>query len=149
MTAAGRPTAQVISFRPDLFGPESVAKTERAEVTLGPEGKRRDSDLYVSLIGDARGRVTGRLIALRDITEHKRIEGELRAQRQLFADLVAVARATSDGPTLQATLQNALNVSATLTGAERGYRYSIIIFPSKVRLAVRPHRPTCWRHSSA
>jgi PAS domain S-box-containing protein len=118
--AVGQPADRVITFRPDLFGPDSVAKTERAEVALGPEGQRRDYDLVVSLLSDARGQVTGRLIALRDITDHKRIEGELRAQRQLFADLVAVARATSGGPTLQATLQNVLNVAATLTGAERG-----------------------------
>ena len=119
-TAVGQPAARVIAFRPDLFGPDAPARAERAEVVLGPEGSRRDYDLYVSLLTDARGQVTGRLIALRDITEHKRIEGELRAQRKLFADLVAVARATSGDTNLQDTLQNVLNVAATLTGAERG-----------------------------
>ena len=116
----GRPAIRAFNFRPDLFGPDAAATTERTEVVLGPADHRRDYDLYVSLIADARGRVSGRLIALRDITDRKRIEAELRAQKELFQNLVAVARATSGGPTLQATLQNALNVSATLTGAERG-----------------------------
>ncbi len=116
----GQPAARVLNFRPDLFGPEAAATTERAEVVLGPDGDRRDYDLYVSLISDARGQVSGRLIALRDITDRKLIEAELRAQKELFQNLVAVARATSGGPTLQATLQNALNVAATLTAAERG-----------------------------
>ncbi len=47
-------------------------------------------------------------------------ETKLRAQRQLFENLVAVARATAERPALEATLQNALNVAARLTAAEHG-----------------------------
>lgn len=52
--------------------------------------------------------------------ERQRAESELRAQRQLFENLVAVARATAERPALEATLQNALNVAARLTAAEHG-----------------------------
>lgn len=55
-----------------------------------------------------------------DITERKRAEEQLRAQKQLLENVVAVARATTEQPTLEATLQNALNVAVTLTGAEHG-----------------------------
>lgn len=33
----GQPAARVLNFRPDLFGPQAAATTERAEVVLGPE----------------------------------------------------------------------------------------------------------------
>jgi PAS domain S-box-containing protein len=52
--------------------------------------------------------------------ERQRAELELRTQRQLFENLVAVARATAERPALEATLQNALNVAARLTAAEHG-----------------------------
>ncbi len=52
--------------------------------------------------------------------ERQRAESELRAQRQLFENLVAVARATAERPALEATLQNALNVATRLTAAEHG-----------------------------
>lgn len=55
-----------------------------------------------------------------DITERKRAEEQLRAQKHLLENVVAVARATAERPTLEATLQNALNVAVTLTGAEHG-----------------------------
>ncbi len=62
-----------------------------------------------------------------DITERlsaeqagKQAEEELRIQEQLFESLVAVARATAERPTLDATLKNALDVTATLTNAEHG-----------------------------
>ncbi len=55
-----------------------------------------------------------------DITDRKRAEEELRTQKQLLENLVAVARATAECPTLKETLQNALNVTATLTGAAYG-----------------------------
>jgi len=56
----------------------------------------------------------------RELTERKRAEAESRAQKQLFENLVAVARATIERPTLEATLQNALDVTTKLTGAEYG-----------------------------
>ncbi len=50
----------------------------------------------------------------------ERSRSELQEQEQLFENLVSVARATIEHPTLEETLQDALNVAVTLTGAERG-----------------------------
>ena len=60
------------------------------------------------------------IIVARDITARKKMEADLRAQEQLFENLVAVGRATAEQPTLQATLQNALEITMTLTGATDG-----------------------------
>lgn len=56
----------------------------------------------------------------RDMTSQKTAEAELLAQKQLFENLVAVARATTERPTLAATLQSALEIAIKLTGAAGG-----------------------------
>ncbi len=87
------------------------------DAELAVEAVRQGAQDYL-----VKGQVDGKLLvrAIRYAIERKRAEIELRAQKQLFENLVAVARATAERPTLEATLQNALNVAATLTGAEQG-----------------------------
>ncbi|MCC6192554.1 MAG: GAF domain-containing protein [Anaerolineales bacterium] len=121
----GRP-ADVIGCPVDSVLPAArgwlpaAPQAARAEMRLGPDQPPRPYDLSVTPLINARGQTTGRLIALRDITQRKAAEAALREQKQLFENLVAVARATAERPSLESTLQNALNVAATLTGAERG-----------------------------
>jgi NtrC-family two-component system sensor histidine kinase KinB len=57
---------------------------------------------------------------VRDVTERKQAEAELHAQKELLENLVAVARATSEQPALEATLENVMQVSVNLTAADRG-----------------------------
>ncbi len=116
----GQPASQVLTVAPELLALDATPAPARAEWAVGSNGQQRIYDLSVSPLADPQGRFTGRLIALRDITAHKATEAELRAQKQLFENLVAVGRATAEGFSLDDTLQNVLNVAATLTGAERG-----------------------------
>ena len=116
----GKPASQLLTMGPELLALDGTPAPARAEWAVGSNGQQRIYDLSVSPLADPQGRFTGRLIALRDITVHKATEAELRAQKQLFENLVAVGRATAEGLSLEDTLQNVLNVAATLTGAERG-----------------------------
>ena len=116
----GQPAARLVSLRPDILALANPPTPIQTEIRTGSNGQLRVYDLVVTPLTDTRGRFSGRLIALRDITTHKSIEGELRQQKQLFQNLVAVAHATAEGLSLEDTLQNALNVAAQLTGAERG-----------------------------
>lgn len=84
------------------------------------DGARGASDVTVAPLRDEGGQPVARLIVGHDTTVHQRAEASLRAQMQLYEGLVAVARATAEQPTLEATLQNALDVMATLTRAEYG-----------------------------
>ncbi len=59
-------------------------------------------------------------VILRDTTQRERADRELRLQKQLFENLVAVARTTSEKPDLDDTLRNVLRVSVGLTEAARG-----------------------------
>ena len=90
------------------------------EVRIEANGGVRYYDLRRSPLYGRDGRYSGNLIVFRDITQRKVAEEELKANKQLFENLVAVARATSEGPSLQATLQNALDVATHLTSAEFG-----------------------------
>jgi PAS domain S-box-containing protein len=57
---------------------------------------------------------------VRDVTERQQAETELREQKELLENLVAVARATSEQPALEATLENVMRVGVRLTAAQRG-----------------------------
>ncbi len=87
--------------------------------------RRKDGSLYVeeqiiTPVLDEQGDISHFIGIKQDITQRKQAEEELCSQKQLFESLVAVARATVERPTLEDTLQNALNVAIELTRAERG-----------------------------
>ncbi len=62
----------------------------------------------------------GLLIVLRDVTERKRIERELRMQKDLFAGVAAVARAGTERMQISAALRNILHTTIKLTNATQG-----------------------------
>lgn len=116
----GRPIAQILADRPDLVEHCRNETEVHTEIALGEGKTQRSYDVHISPLYDRRGRLIGRLIVLYDITERKRAEASLMAQKQLFESLVAMARATVKPLSLEATLESALNMAATLTGAEQG-----------------------------
>lgn len=64
-------------------------------------------------------------VILRDMSSRVKFEQELRAQKQLFENLVLVARATSARPDLDDTLRSVLQVAVSLTSAARGSLFLI------------------------
>jgi PAS domain S-box-containing protein len=117
--ALGRPVAEVFAV-PAGPGQPSEGEERRDEVVVGAGEDRRALDMRISPLRAEGGQVTGRLIVLRDITALRRSEQALQHQKQLFENLVAIARAAAERPTLEATLHNILGVAAALTGAEQG-----------------------------
>jgi PAS domain S-box-containing protein len=118
--AIGQPVVRVLAPWIDLVERYRDVTEAHDEIALGEGEAQRYFDLRISPVYARRGRLAGRLVVLRDITERKQAEEALRAQKQLFERLVAVARATAERPTLEATLHNALSVATELTGAEHG-----------------------------
>ncbi|NIV29503.1 MAG: GAF domain-containing protein, partial [Anaerolineae bacterium] len=116
----GQPIAQILVDRPDLIERYRDVTEAHSELTLGEGEAQRSYDLQISPVHDRRGRLIGRVIVLHDSTEQKRAEASLVAQKQLFENLVAVARATAKHPSLEATLRSAVNMAAALTEAEHG-----------------------------
>ncbi len=67
----------------------------------------------------------GAIVAtFRDVTARRRAEQELTDQKDLLANLLAVARATAQSPGLEVTLKNALGAVRSIVGAGGG---SIIV----------------------
>lgn len=62
----------------------------------------------------------GRLLILRDITESQTAQQELAYQKQLFENLVKIARATTRSPNLTDTMAGTLSITIELTQAETG-----------------------------
>lgn len=118
--AIGRPAGEVLASFTALVTQYRDVTQACDEITLGQGDQRRHYALQIAPLYDRRNQLTGRLVVLRDITAQKQTQEALEAQIQLFESLVKVARATSEHPTLKATLQNSLDVAAMLTGADLG-----------------------------
>ncbi|MBN1485405.1 MAG: PAS domain S-box protein, partial [Chloroflexia bacterium] len=84
------------------------------------DGQEGICEAVVVPLYDEQDRQIATIGVSRDISERKQVERALRGQKQLFENLVAIARATIEGPTLETTLKSALEVAANLTDAEQG-----------------------------
>jgi PAS domain S-box-containing protein len=94
-TPVSRTANDVFSHWPEMLPLLNVLEEGRTEIG-SVDSQQRHLEMHRTLLRDAGGRLTGRLIVLRDITEQKRLE---RRQQQLIAEL-----------------QDALNQIRTLTG---------------------------------
>jgi PAS domain S-box-containing protein len=139
-TMFGYPSAEVLNKPPaPWYKPEDTQDlTQQIKDSIEENGcwfgeidfVRKDGSegisetLVVPLYDESQGQIAHVWLS-HDITGRKQAEANLIAQRQLFENLVAVARATSERPTLEFTLQNVLRVTTSLTGAEESSLYLI------------------------
>jgi PAS domain S-box-containing protein len=112
----GRLAVEVLRDWPDLIARFRDQHTVRDVITL----HERSYELDVTPFTDRLGRSAGRLIIVRDIHDRKQAELEVLRQKELLENLVRVARATSEQPMLEDTLENVLNSGVDLTQADRG-----------------------------
>ncbi len=103
----------------------------RGELILEQETQPRYYELQASPVTSRRNRLEGWVIALRDVTERKEAGEALRAQKEIFEQLVEVAHATSENLTMAETLRNVLEITVSLTAAEVG---NLILIDERGRL---------------
>ncbi len=135
-------SVDVIGQTIDRFVPERVRSTHLASIqafaqtgattrTMGAgpvSALRANGEEFPTEASISRVTVDGRdffTIILRDVTQRQQADHELRMQKQMFENLVTVARTTSEKPELGDTLRNVLRVSVSLTEAVRG---SVFLF---------------------
>jgi PAS domain S-box-containing protein len=81
----GQPVEQVWPDWSGLIGRPQDENGAGKEIVLGEGGAQRTYDVRFSPIVDWRGRLTSQVIVLRDITERKHLEEQMRQQEQLAA----------------------------------------------------------------
>jgi PAS domain S-box-containing protein len=85
--AAGREAARAFGGWPDLVALCRDETATHVESVWGAGDAQRTYDLRCVLMTDRRGRLIGRLIVVRDITEHKRAQAQLLQQQRALAVL--------------------------------------------------------------
>jgi len=87
----GRPAAQVLPAWPDLVEHCQGVTEARAEIVLGESEAQRIYDLRIAPLYDRHGRLAGRLLVSRSITELKRVEKLLHEERETFYSILQKA----------------------------------------------------------
>jgi PAS domain S-box-containing protein len=85
----GRPVAEVFADWAELVEHYRLVHEAHDELTTGEGAASRSFDLRISPLYDRHGRLTGRIIVFRDITERKHVAAALRRQNE---ELAALAR---------------------------------------------------------
>jgi len=83
--AIGRPLSEVLSGEAELMQRLDNVPEARAEVSLGSAGERAAYDLSISPLRDGQGRLAGRVITLRDITQRRLLEEQVRQSQKMDA----------------------------------------------------------------
>ena len=82
----GRPAADLLPAGVDLGQPRDP-KARPVDFTISSDDSARHTIAQVSPLYDGRGRLHGRLLLLRDVTEQRRAEAQLLAQQRALATL--------------------------------------------------------------
>lgn len=83
--AIGQPLQNVLLEGDGLAEHLDGAPEARAEIALGPPADETDYDLSISPLRDGQGRLAGRVITLRDITQRKQLEERVRRSQKMEA----------------------------------------------------------------
>lgn len=112
--------SQILTNKIDLYLRDLASGTLPNEIILGREDNKRPYIVqYVSLT-QTTTEAPLYLLTLRDIGTQKAAERDLRAQKELFANMVSVARITARDVGLHQVLQNAVDIAITITNAQWG-----------------------------
>ncbi len=115
----GEHISQILSNKIDLILRDMASGNTVNELFLGrADNKRPYLVQYVSLSTHLATPLY--LLTLRDITPQKTAEQALRTQKELFANMVSVARITARDVGLHHVLQNAMDIAITITKAQWG-----------------------------
>ncbi|HNT25690.1 MAG TPA: histidine kinase N-terminal 7TM domain-containing protein [Anaerolineales bacterium] len=115
----GRPAHQVLEPWAELAERYRDTTLTQTEITLGEGEKQRNFDMRLSPLHNREGIVVGRLVLLRDMTENKRVEDELRQQNEYLTILHETT--VINRQEMSALLDLVLEQAGKISGAPHGY----------------------------
>lgn len=119
----GQPAPHALAGKPDLAEQVEKVMHGNAEIVMGEDNTNRCYELNVSPVWDQRGRVTGRLVLLHDISERKRAE-ETLTRRLRFERAISRISSRFVGA---ADMDEAINASlwdlGSISGAARSHLF--------------------------
>ena len=119
---AGRPAARIFARWPELVRSLTDAEAGQIELAWTGDGPRRDFDLRLSPIAGRRGRITGWVAILHDITRLKQTEAEAIRGRRIAETLHEI------GQELGATLRGSELSSRVLEQLRKVIAYDVGVF---------------------
>lgn len=145
--AIGKPIEQLFIGRFIPLHQQYQQNQEKKEIQLAENGAPRYFVSSLSPLFNHQGEVNGSLFILRDITERKQATIALDHQKQLFENLVKVARTVTQSPILQDTLQGTVDIASTLTRASAGSLF-VLDEQAKVINSILAHSPVTTEQKS-
>jgi PAS domain S-box-containing protein len=134
----GRPAGMILGAQFDLLAQNQSGAEAHAELTFGEGGARRDLELRMSTVQDRQARTRGRLIMMRDITQQKQSEQQLRLQANQIAMLNDITRA--EHSRLHAMITSSRD-GVILIGLDRRI---LVVNQSALQLMHLPGQPEEW-----
>ncbi|MCZ6782821.1 MAG: EAL domain-containing protein [Proteobacteria bacterium] len=119
----GHPIEEAFAQKPDLVELFRGAIRGRSEMAIGEGETRAIYDLQISPLTGARGQYTSRILALRDITDRKRAEEDLRRESAYVKLLQEAAVAAHQATTIDEVLSVCIRLVCQTTGWPVGHVY--------------------------
>jgi len=105
----GQPAAQVLTSHPDLVERYRDVLKVQTEITFGEGEERRYYDLRITPLHDRRGRLSGRLILLHDITQRKRAAETLQQRVEQLRIIAQISEALGRAEAVEQICEEALD----------------------------------------
>jgi hypothetical protein len=87
VAALGQLVEQLLSSQPELIDRCRGVTAARLEITLGETEAPRSYEAQIGPLLDRRGRISGRLVILHDVTERTQAEAALQAAKEAASGL--------------------------------------------------------------
>ncbi len=127
----GEHISQILSYKTDLIVRDIKAGKTGNEIQLDGQGQQKTYAVSLKPLPETLPYPAKQMLVLRDITPRKNTLAQLENQRDLFVDMVSVARVTAQGAGLHEVLHNAMEIATGITHAQSG---SLLVLDEDFRI---------------
>ncbi|NKQ37429.1 MAG: GAF domain-containing protein [Chloroflexi bacterium] len=127
----GEHISQILSHKIDLIIRDIKAGKTDSEIQIGCPGQQKVYTVNLKPLPENLPHPARQMLVLCDITARKSALAQLQRQRDLFVDMVSVARVTAQDAGLHEVLRNAMEIATGITQAQYG---SLLVLDEDFRI---------------